>query len=43
MYASYFGINDYLPALNGLNLGPAKKSKVETITAPMPRTITIER
>ena len=32
-----------LPALNGLNLGPAKKSKVETTTAPMPRPITIER
>ena len=31
------------PALNGLNFGPAKKSKVETTTAPMPRATTIDR
>ena len=36
-------INYNLPALKGLNLGPAKKSNVETTTAPIPRAMTMDK
>ena len=32
-----------VPALKGLNLGPAKKSNVETTTAPIPSKMTIDK
>ena len=32
-----------IPALKGLNLGPAKKSNVETTTAPIPRAMTMDK
>ena len=32
-----------LPARSGRNFGRAKKSKVETMTAPNPKTMTMER
>ncbi len=37
------GAHPVSPARNGLNLGPAKKSKVETTTAPMPKLMTTDK